>query len=145
MNGLWPCLLGTDLLNLYRKQQWAGPGATGRSLSRPLCPPAPVGGGWWHIPPWPSPFLRPANPWLSRVSFVATEGCWGMCGVPPKGCGVGGVSETSGVHRGCSQLQAEQEDGSCSQAASPPCLRPLGRCHRSQPGVPGARRLCPGC
>lgn len=28
MNGLWPCLLGTDLLNLYGKLQWAG--ATGR-------------------------------------------------------------------------------------------------------------------
>lgn len=93
MNGLWPCLLGTDLLNLYGKLQWAGP-ATGCSLSRPFCPPAPVGGGWWCIPPWPSPSLRPAT--------LGCLGChlWLLTVVPGVvSCqrGVGGVSETRGA------------------------------------------------
>lgn len=144
MNGLWPCLLGTDLLNLYGKLQWAGCDRPARASLGPfVLQLLREGGGWWCIPPCPSPSLRASHPWLSRLSFVATEGCSG-CGVLPEGC-VGGESLRQGVRKGCSQLQAEQEDGSCSQAASPPCLRPLGRCHRSQPGVPGARRLCPGC
>lgn len=57
--------------------------------------------------------------------------------------GVSGESLKQGVHRGRSQLQAEQGHGSCSQAASPPCLKPLGRCHRSQPGSSGSQAPLP--
>lgn len=79
MNGLWPGLLGTDLLNLYGKLQWAG-----QPLLAPLSP-SSCGRGLVAHPILAQPFPAASHPWLSRLSFVAIEGCSG-CGVLPKRC-----------------------------------------------------------
>lgn len=108
-------LVATSPWDRPAKPVWevvVGRATTGRSLSWPLCPPAPVGGGWWCIPPWPSPSLQPAT--------LGCPGChvWllkAVLGVVSCQRGVRVVCETGG----CSQLQAEQGHGSYSRAALP--------------------------
>lgn len=78
---------GADLLNLYGKLPWAGL----------LCPLAKVGGGGlMALPVLAQPFPAASHPWLSRLSFVASEGC-SRCGVLPRG--FRGDSEAGGAQK----------------------------------------------